>query len=143
MGYLPDGKGGYVGGKRDPFITQETRDAAQETGRQHRVSTHAKCPTSKRVNALTGITYCWYCKGRIHTHYHYRGEPRLGCYTRQKGESCVQKSANLSVYEAQILSYLVNFHIPEDYQHQILNAQKELEQAYSDASAQKTSSRTS
>jgi hypothetical protein len=102
------------------------------------VSTDAKCPTNKRVNALTGITYCWYCKGRIHTQYHYHNEPRLGCYKRQKGQGCIQKSANLSIYEKQLLSYLTNFYIPEDYQHHILEAQRELEKAYTDASSHKS-----
>ncbi len=35
------------------------------------------------------------------------------------------------------MSYLNTFHIPEDYQKRILEAQKELEKAYNDASAQK------
>jgi hypothetical protein len=96
-----------------------------------------KSPVKNKANPLTGITYCWYCKGRIHTQYHYHGEPRLGCYTRQKRFGCEQKSANLSVYETQLVSYLNTFHIPEDYQQQILQAQQELEKAYSDTEAQK------
>ena len=91
----------------------------------------------KKTNALTGVAYCWYCKGRIHTQYHYHGEPRLGCYTRQKGQGCRQRSSNLSIYENQLLSYLGTFHIPEDYQQRILQAQKELEKAYCDTEAQK------
>lgn len=137
IGNLPDGKGGYMKGKHQPFIEQGIWDAAQETRRQNRTTSHTSCPTNKRINSLTGITYCWYCKGRIHTQYHYRGEPRLGCYTREKGQNCVQKSANLSVYESQLLSYLGTFHIPEDYQKRILEAQQELEKAYTDAGAQK------
>ncbi|MFC1956255.1 hypothetical protein ACFLWZ_07065 [Chloroflexota bacterium] len=61
----------------------------------------------------------------------------MGCYTREKGQSCVQKSANLSVYEAQLLSYLNTFCIPEDYQKRILEAQQELEKAYADAGTRK------
>ena len=137
IGYLPDGKGGYIKAKHQPFIEQEIWNAAQDVRRHNRTSTHTKCSIKNKANALTGIAYCWYCKGRIHTQYHYHGEPRLGCYTRQKGQGCQQKSANLSIYEAQILSYLETFHIPEDYQQRILQAQEELEKAYTDAGAQK------
>jgi len=49
----------------------------------------------------------------------------------------VQKSANISVYEGQLISYLTTFHIPEDYQQRILAAQQELEKSYSEAEAEK------
>ena len=137
VGYLPDNNGGYVQARHKPFIEQGIWDAAQETRRRNRISTHTNCPVKKKANSLTGIAYCWYCKGRIHTQYHYRGEPRLGCYTRQKGHDCGQKSSNLSIYEGQLASYMNTFHIPEDYQRRILEAQQELEKAYTDAAAQK------
>lgn len=137
IGYLPNGKGGYLQAKHKPFIDQEIWEAAQETRRRHRTTMNTKCAVRNKENALTGIAYCWYCKGRIHTQYHYHGEPRLGCYTRQKGQNCKQKSANLSIYESQLVAYLNTFHIPEDDQKRILAAQQELEKAYSDAEAQK------
>jgi len=137
IGYLSDGKGGYIKARHKPLIEQKIWDAAQYTRRRNRTTTHQNCTVEKKVNSLTGIAYCWYCKGRIHTQYHYRGEPRLGCYTRQKGQECGQKSSNLSVYEAQLLSYLKTFNIPEDYRKRILEAQQELEKAYTDAAAQK------
>ena len=55
----------------------------------------------------------------------------------RKGHDCRQQSANLSIYERQLASYLNTFHIPEDYQQRILKAQQELEKAYTDAGAQK------
>lgn len=137
IGHLPDGKDGYLSGKHKPFIEQSLWDEAQETRRRNRTSTHSRCPSQKKVNALTGVAYCWYCKGRIHTQSHYLDEPRLGCYNRQNGFGCTQKSANLSVYEAQLLAYLETFHIPEDYQERILQAQQELEKAYSNTETQK------
>jgi len=93
IGYLPYGKGGYLKAKHKPFIEQGIWDAAQDARRRNRTSTHTKCPVKKKINALTGVTYCWYCKGRIHTQGHYHDEPRLGCYNRQKGHGCRQKSA--------------------------------------------------
>lgn len=137
IGFLPDGKDGLLQGKHKPFIEQEIWDAAQETRRHNRTSTHSKCSVKKKANALTGVAYCWYCKGRIHTLYHYHDEPRVGCYSKEKGNNCQQKSANLSIYERQLVSYLNTFHIPEDYQQRILEAQQELEKAYNDAATQK------
>ena len=137
LGYLPDGKGGWIEGKHDPFITEDIWERAQEARRRNRTSTHTSCPTGKRIWSLTGLTYCWHCQGRVHTQYVYHGEPRLGCYNRQKGFGCPQKSASLSVYEAQILAYLTAFHIPENYQEQILDAHRKLEAAYDDHEDQK------
>jgi len=137
VGLLSDGKGGYIQARHKPFIEQGIWDATQDTRRRNRTSTHTNCTVKKKANSLTGIAYCWYCKGRIHTQYHYHGEPRLGCYTRQKGQDCRQKSSNLSIYEGQVESYLNTFHIPEDYQRRILEAQQELEKAYTDVGAQK------
>ena len=137
LGYLPDSKGGWIEGKHDPFIHEELWEQTQEVRRRNRTSTHANCPATKRIWSLTGLTHCWRCGGRAHTQYVYHGEPRLGCYNRQKGFGCPQKSASLSVYETQLLAYLTVFHIPEDYQEQILDAHRKLEAAYDDREEQK------
>ena len=132
MGYLPDGKDNWVPGKHDQFVDEGLWNEVQEARRRNRTSTHTKCPAGKRIWSLTGLTFCWQCHGRIHTQYVYRGEPRLGCYNRQKGFGCPQKSASLSVYESQLLAYLDTFHIPDDYQTKILEAHRKLEAAYDD-----------
>jgi DNA invertase Pin-like site-specific DNA recombinase len=137
LGYLPDGKGGWLKGRHDAFIEQAVWDQAQEMRRRRRTNTHAKCPMSKQVNSLTGITYCWRCKGRIHSQYIYKGEPRLGCYNRQQRHDCSQRSANLSVYEGQIEAYLSTFHIPEDYQDRLLAVHRKLEEAYGNVEQEK------
>ena len=68
----------------------------------------------------------------------YRGEPRLGCYSRQRGLGCTQRSASLSVYEDQILAYLSTFQVPEDYRKGIVEAHRKLEAAYSDSEEQRS-----
>ena len=138
LGYLPDGDGGWVRAKHEPFITEDLWNQAQEARRRNRTSTHASSPHGKRKWSLTGLTFCWHCKGRIHTQYVYKGEPRLGCYRRQNGWDCRQKSANLSVYEVQIQAYLHSFHIPEDYQERILEYHREREATYRDAERERT-----
>jgi len=138
LGYLPDGQGGWVDGKHQPFIQQEVWERVQQHRRRNRTTTHASVPKGKHVNCLTGIVRCWHCKGRVHTQYVYRGQPRLGCYTRQKGWGCHQKSASLSVYVPQIRAYLAAFHIPADYQERILEAHRKLESAYSDVERERT-----
>jgi site-specific DNA recombinase len=133
LGYLPDGKGAWVKGKHEPFIDPVLWEQVQEVRKRNRTSTHTSCTRSGRLWSLTGLTYCWYCQGRVHTQYVYQGQPRLGCYNRQKGWGCQQKSTSLTVYESQILAYLSTFQIPEDYQDKIVEAHRKLEAAYSGA----------
>ena len=99
-------------------------------------STHTRCGAGRRVCAFSGITYCWYCRGRIHVRFTKQGKPRLGCYNRSKGWDCSQRSTLLEVYEEQIEEYLKIFYIPEDYQEKILDAHRRLEATYVDASAE-------
>jgi site-specific DNA recombinase len=132
LGYLPDGKGGWVKGKHEPFIDPVLWEQAQVVRKRNRTCTHTSCTRSGRLWSLTGLTYCWYCQGWVHTQYVYQGQPRLGCYNRQKGWGCQQKSASLSVYESQILAYLSTFLLPEDHQDKIMEAHRKLEAAYSD-----------
>lgn len=127
LGELTDGEDGWVAGKHKPFIEQSLWDRAEEARKRRRTSTFSSRPHGKRVWSLTGLTLCWRCQERIHTQYVYRGEPRLGCYGRQKGLGCEHKSASLSVYESQAVDYLAAFCIPPDYQQRILEAHADLE----------------
>ena len=127
LGELTDGEDAWLAGKHEAFIEQSLWDRAQEARKRRRTSTHSSRPNGKRVWSLTGLTLCWRCQERIHTQYVYRGEPRLGCYGRQKGRGCEHKSASLSVYERQTVDYLAAFCIPPDYQERILKAHAHLE----------------
>ena len=114
-------------GKHNPLISQDLWDQTQAARARNRNSTHTSTPSKKRMYSLTGITWCWYCRGRIHSENRYKRQPRFGCYSRRKGWDCPQKSAGLSVYEDQILDYLSTLHIPQDYQTRILEMQRRLE----------------
>ena len=138
LGYLTDGQGDWISGKHGSFVDQDIWDRAQASRRRHRNWTHSSRPNGRRTWSLTGLTFCWRCKGRIHTQYVRIGEPRLGCYNRQKRWGRVQKSANLSVYEGQLLGYMHTFHIPVDYQGRILEYQRRLEAAYSDTESDRS-----
>ncbi len=137
LGYLPDGNGGWVKGKHKTFINEEVWSQVQEMRRRNATSTHSRCRSERRVCSLSGITYCWYCKGRIHVSFTKRGKPRLGCYNRAKGWECPQKSALLEVYEEQIKEYLNTFHIPQDYQSKILDAHRKLQLAYDNTDSER------
>ena len=139
VGYLPDGNGGSIPGKHKALVDRTLWDRALESRRRNRTYTHTSRPKGKRIWSLTGLTHCWSCKGRIHTQYVYKGEPRLGCYNRQKGWDCSHKSANLSIYEAQLLAYLHTFHIPEDYLERILEYHRRLEEAYGESEKEQAS----
>ena len=134
LGCLPDGDEGWIAAKHAPFIDQQLWNQVQEMRQRNATSTHTRCRAGRRVCSFSGITYCWYCKGRIHVSFTKQGKPRLGCYNRSKGWDCSQKSTLLAVYEEQIEEYLKTFYIPEDYQEKILEAHRKLEATYVDTS---------
>ena len=135
LGLLPDGKGGWVEGKHEAFIEQELWDQVQAARSRNRTSTRSSCTPGSQINSLTGLPRCCYCGERIHTQSVYQGKPRLGCSIRIKGWDCQQRSAYLSVYEPQTLDYLKTFHIPEDYQEQILKHYQASGSTHQDAEA--------
>ena len=59
------------------------------------------------------------------------------CNTRLRHGGCSQKSARLDIYEAQLQDYLEAFHVPEDYQQMLVDAQRRLAVAYDDTEAQR------
>ena len=138
LGYLLDGNGGWMKGKHEAFIDGQLWNQAQEMRRRNATSTYTRCRSERKVCSLSGITYCWYCKGRIHVSFTKKGKRRLGCYNRSKGWDCSQKSALLEVYEEQIEEYLKTLHIPENYQEKILEAHHKLEATYEDMGEEKT-----
>ena len=136
IGYIPDGKGDWMEAKHEAFISEEVWHQAQESRERNRKSPKNR-PAKATISSITGITYCWYCKGRIHIGTSQHGKRRMFCYNRSKGWDCPQKSALLEIYEYQIERYLETFHIPDDYQAQILEAHKKLQAAYDDREKKK------
>jgi len=131
IGQLSDGNGQWIKAKHRPFISEELWNQVQEARERNRKAPRNH-PGKATISSLTGITYCWYCKGRIHVGTSHNGKRRMLCYNRSKGWGCPQKSTLLEVYEYQIERYLETFHIPEDYQSRILEAHKKLQTAYDD-----------
>ena len=132
IGQLSDGNGGFLKAKHERFISDELWNQVQESRQRNRKAPKHH-PAKSTISSLTGITYCWYCKGRIHIGTSHSGKRRMLCYNRSKGWACSQKSALLEVYEYQIEQYLDTFHIPDDYQAKILQAHKKLQAAYEDS----------
>jgi site-specific DNA recombinase len=85
LGYLPNGNGGWIKGRHEAFINEELWNQVQEMRRRNATSTHTRCRSGRRVCSLTGVTHCWYCKGRIHVRFTKKGKARLGCSNRAKG----------------------------------------------------------
>jgi len=133
LGYITDGNGGWLDAKHKAMIDEKLWNRAQDVRKLNATSTHSHCTQKARICSLSGITYCWYCKGRIHVACTKKGKPRLGCYNRIKGWECNQKSASLAAFEEQIRQYLGTFYIPQDYQEKILEAHRKLQNTYSDA----------
>ncbi len=135
LGYIPDGNGGWMRAKHEPFIDSELFEAVQLKRKKDSRSTHKHSSRTKTNCSLTGITYCWHCReagreGRIHVSCVKNGTPRLGCYNRAKGWGCTQKSGRLDLYEEQIRAYLDTFMIPEDYQKRIIQMHSQLKDSY-------------
>ena len=137
LGYLPDGNGGWMKAKHEAFIDEELWNQTQEMRRRNSTSTHTRCRSSRKVCSLSGIAYCWCCKGRIHVSFTKERKARLGCYNRSKGWDCSQKSALLEVFERQIGEYLSTFHIPPDYQSRILDAHRKLQSVYDNSDSER------
>ncbi|MCJ7792240.1 MAG: recombinase family protein [Dehalococcoidia bacterium] len=137
IGQLSDGNGQWLKAKHKPFISEDLWNQVQEARERNRRAPRNR-PSKATISSLTGITYCWYCKGRIHVGTSHNGKRRMLCYNRSKGWDCPQKSALLEVYEYQIERYLETFHIPEDYQAKILEAHEKLQAAYDDTEKEQT-----
>jgi site-specific DNA recombinase len=129
LGYVADGDEDWIKGKHQPFIDEQLFVQAQESRQRNRRSPRNH-PAKATVSSLSGLAFCWYCKGRIHTGTTRNGKKRMMCASRSQGKGCQQKSALLEVYEPQIEEYLQNFQIPEDYQEKILDAHHKLKAAY-------------
>ena len=127
----------WVPGKHQPLIASELFDAALIARERNRNFTAKTTRTDSRVSSLSGIARCGDCGSTLRT-FRQRGTARLVCNTRLKNGQCHQKSARLDVYEDQLLAYLEAFHIPEDYQVKLLEAQRKVIAAYDDVEKRKS-----
>jgi site-specific DNA recombinase len=96
------------------------RIQAMREQRRHRTGT----TTRGRIYALTGLLTCAECSGRIGITGGGKGKPRLECRSRKQGGPCTNRLTFLSVYEEQVSAYLAAFHIPDDFQEQMLAAMR-------------------
>lgn len=129
LGELPDGNGGWIDGKHQPFVSPELFHAAQQA-RERRRHHHLDSIRSKASTfSLSGLTWCAACGSKVHIHRDRQGKPRTFCYGRAQGNGCDGKGTFLEVYERQIEWYLEHFRIPEDYQQRILDAFRKMQGA--------------
>jgi len=132
LGELPDGKGGWVKGKHQPFVSNGTFNDAQ-VERAHRRRTKDGIRRKATTFSISSLSQCGICKSTIAIHQTRQGRARVYCRGRTKGLHCNCKCTFLEVYEAQIQWYLENFVIPQDYRERIMEAHRKLENAYDDA----------
>jgi site-specific DNA recombinase len=137
LGEIPDGNGGWLKGKHEPFIRQELFDTVQEERAKRRHSMNNRIRTEARTYSLSGLVWCKHCGSKVHIHRNSTGKPRVYCGSKARGFNCRSKSTFLGVYEAQIQWYLENFVIPEDYRQKILEAHRKLQSAYEDTDKQR------
>ena len=131
-GLLPDGNGGWLRAKHEPFVADDLWSQVQITRERNRKAP-VRVPKGRSVSSLSGLARCAHCGGHMNIAEVVNGRKRMVCYTRAKGWECQQKSAYLDIYESQIEGFLRSFHIPEDYREKILEAHSKLRAAYADA----------
>ena len=133
-GEISDGNGGWLKARHQPIISYEMYEAAQTARERNRRNPAKTTRADARVSSLSGVARCVECGATLRTMRN-RGVARMVCNTRLKRGDCAQKSARLDIYETQLQDYLDAFQIPEDYQQKLLEAQRQLAQAYDDAEA--------
>ncbi len=84
------------------------------------------------MNHLSCIAQCSRCGGSIRMQTSPKGRPRAYCASRAEGLGCDFSGTFLDVYGRQLIEYLSCFHIPEYYQHRILEVHRKLQSAYDD-----------
>jgi DNA invertase Pin-like site-specific DNA recombinase len=132
LGELPDGKGGWIKAKHEPFVSGDLFNTAQIQRANRRRAKNGSIRHKATTFSLSGLSKCGICKSTIAVHQTKQGKPRIYCRGRAKGLQCNCKGTFLEIYEAQIHWYLENFVIPQDYREKILEAHRKLENAYND-----------
>ena len=116
---IPDGKGGRIPAKHNPIIDPSLFNQVQAARARER---RGPLPIrrSSRTYSLSGLIRCVQCEGRMWIHRDNAGRPRIFCGSRNQGLKCQGKATYMDVYENQLLRYMQQFVIPDDYQERIL-----------------------
>lgn len=130
LGYLPDGNSGWLKGKHKPFIDEELFNIVQESREHRRTYRHNSVRREARIYSLSGLMWDNNCGSKVRVQPGRNDRPRVFCAGRSQTNKCTFKSTYLEVYEAQLLWYLEQFTIPEDYQQRILEDHQKLHSAY-------------
>ncbi|MDM7999668.1 MAG: recombinase family protein [Dehalococcoidia bacterium] len=128
VGFIPNGDGGWIRAKHEPFIDPRVFEEAQKM-RAQRTRKPQTIRSDARVYSLSGIARCFECHSTLRT-FKGRGRVRLACNGRIKSDKCSQPSTFLDIYERQLVEYLRVFNIPEDYRGRLLEVHKKLQSAY-------------
>lgn len=124
VGELPDGEGGWMPGKHGEIIDPALFDAAERTRAVNRTNP-LRVARQASVYSLSSLTVCGHCGGKLHIHRTAAGRARIYCYRDTQSDDCPQRSTFLDVYEEQIEQYLETFHIPPDFQQQIMEMHRQ------------------
>ncbi len=120
VGYIPDGDGGWLKAKHEPFIDSALYEEVQ-TMREDSKRTKNTINVTKNTYSLSTLMWCNKCDSKLRVQMSPSGRPRVYCAGRAKGDTdCDSRGTFLDIYESQIEWYLENFHIPDNYKEQIL-----------------------
>lgn len=96
IGYIPDGNGGWLKAKHEPFINENLFDLVQKV-RASRANQPRTVRSDASIYSLTGIARCAEC-GSTMRNFKGRGRVRTVCNGRIKAGDCNQPSTFLDVY---------------------------------------------
>ncbi|MCP4648073.1 MAG: hypothetical protein GY852_10150, partial [bacterium] len=68
LGELPDGNGGWIEAKHQPFVSQEVFDAAMDQTNQRSRNKIGSVRSTARIYSLSGICECSKCESRMGMH---------------------------------------------------------------------------
>ena len=128
IGYIPNGKDGWLKAKHEAFIEPELFEEAQKM-RERRTRRPLTIRSDASVYSLSGLARCAECSSTLRA-FKGNGRVRLVCNGRLKGWGCTQPSGTLDIYEQQLMAYIGTFHIPPDYQNKILEMYRKMQSAF-------------
>jgi DNA invertase Pin-like site-specific DNA recombinase len=128
---LPDGRGGWLKAKHAPLIDDALFKQAQAARRRNRRSPRT-IATTARVSSLSGLLRCAACEGPLWMHQNERGRTRAYCRNRARGSGCQNRGTFMETYEQQVMEYLREFSIPDDYQRKLLDLYADVQRLESD-----------
>nr|MDP9472134.1 recombinase family protein [Chloroflexota bacterium] len=136
LGELPDGSGGWVGGKHGALIDPNLFDRAQRA-RDANTTRPLRVATDASPWALSGVATCGTCGKSLRAYGRSSGRRRVQCAGRAEGNGCDEPTFFADVLEDQMGALLARFEVPASDQAVLLNAWRRSQSRSVDVAAER------